>query len=42
MGRESSTSRGGDMSELLDTTRAWFARQVRRVGVDMDRRRRIA
>jgi lipopolysaccharide export system permease protein len=39
MGKEGSTSRGGDMSELLDTIRTWIARQARRVGLPLDRRR---
>ncbi len=38
MGREASTARGGDMSELTDSARAWFARQGRRVGLPLDRR----
>jgi lipopolysaccharide export system permease protein len=42
MGRESSTSRGGDMSELLDTLRIALARLGRRVGLGADRRRRVA
>ena len=42
MGKEGSTSRGGDMSELTDAARAWFARQLRRVGLHTDRRRKVA
>ena len=33
MGRESITNRGGDMGEAMDATRAWFARQGRRIGI---------
>jgi lipopolysaccharide export system permease protein len=39
MGREGSTARGGDLSELLDAGRAWLARIARRVGIPTDRRR---
>ena len=42
MGKEGSTSRGGDMSELMDSARAWVARQLRRVGLHTDRRRKVA
>lgn len=41
-GRESSTARGGDMSELLDTLRVSVARVGRRLGLGGDRRRRVA
>ncbi|MFN2397596.1 MAG: LptF/LptG family permease [Gemmatimonadaceae bacterium] len=36
------TARGGDTSELVDALRVWIARQARRVGVPLDRRRRTA
>jgi lipopolysaccharide export system permease protein len=39
MGKEGATARGGDMSEAWDTMRAWFARQARRVGIPLERRR---
>jgi lipopolysaccharide export system permease protein len=39
MGKEGTTARGGDMAEALDALRAWFARQARRVGVPLERRR---
>jgi lipopolysaccharide export system permease protein len=39
MGKEEATARGGDMSEAWDALRAWFARQGRRVGIPMERRR---
>jgi lipopolysaccharide export system permease protein len=39
MGKEGVTARGGDMSEAWDAFRAWFARQARRVGVPLERRR---
>ena len=42
MGKESSTSRGGDMREMLDMLRAWFARWLRKAGLHVDRRRRVA
>ena len=38
MGRESSTARGGDMHELWQTFRTFVAKQLRRVGVPVDRR----
>jgi lipopolysaccharide export system permease protein len=37
MGREGVTSRGGSMGEMVDATRAWFARQRHRVGMRRDR-----
>jgi lipopolysaccharide export system permease protein len=37
MGREGVTSRGGSMGEMIDATRAWFARRRHRVGVGSDR-----
>ena len=40
MGREATTSRGGDTSEMIDALRAWTAKQARRVGIRLDRRRR--
>ena len=39
MGKEGNTARGGDMSELIDTIRAWVAKPLRRVGLRVDRRR---
>ncbi|NUQ91552.1 MAG: YjgP/YjgQ family permease [Gemmatimonadaceae bacterium] len=42
MGKESSTARGGDMREMLDMLRAWFARWLRKIGLHVDRRRRVA
>jgi lipopolysaccharide export system permease protein len=39
MGREGATARGGDMAEAWDAIRAWFARQARRVGIPLERRR---
>jgi len=42
MGREGSTSRGGDVTEFLDSLRAWVARQARRVGIPLERRHRTA
>jgi len=40
MGRESSTSRGGDFGELLTTTRAKTLGWLRRVGVPVERRKK--
>jgi lipopolysaccharide export system permease protein len=37
MGREGVTSRGGSMGEMVDATRAWFARQRHRGGMRRDR-----
>ena len=42
MGKEGSTARGGDMSELTDAARAWMAKQLRRIGLHTDRRRKVA
>jgi lipopolysaccharide export system permease protein len=42
MGKEGSTARGGDMSELFDSMRAWMAGYFRRIGLRADRRRRAA
>jgi len=42
MGREGSTARGGDVGELLESLRLWLARQGRRVGIPLDRRRHEA
>jgi lipopolysaccharide export system permease protein len=39
MGKEGATARGGDMAEAIDALRAWFARQARRVGIPLERRR---
>ena len=42
MGKEGSTARGGDMSEMFDSFRAWTAGQLRRFGLRADRRRKVA
>jgi lipopolysaccharide export system permease protein len=42
MGREATTGRGGDIGELIETARSWFARLGRRVGMPLERRRRVA
>jgi lipopolysaccharide export system permease protein len=42
MGKESGSSRGGDMREMIDLLRAWFAGWLRRLGLKADRRRRIS
>jgi lipopolysaccharide export system permease protein len=42
MGKESGSSRGGDMREMLDMLRSWFAGLLRRLGLKADRRRRAA
>jgi len=42
MGREATTGRGGDFGEMLENARMWFARVGRRVGLPMERRRRMA
>ena len=42
MGREVTTGRGGDIGEILETTRMWIARLGRKVGIPLDRRRRTA
>jgi lipopolysaccharide export system permease protein len=39
MGKEGATSRGGDTGEMLDALRVWIAKQGRRVGLHLDRRR---
>jgi lipopolysaccharide export system permease protein len=39
MGRETATSRGGDMRELIDSLKSWFAGGARRLGLPVDRRR---
>ncbi len=39
--RHGGSARGGDASEAFDTVRAWLARQGRRVGFGLDRRRRV-
>jgi lipopolysaccharide export system permease protein len=41
-GRESSTTRGGDLGDMMDTMRISLARLGRRVGLRSDRRRRAA
>jgi len=38
MGREGATARGGDAGEFIDAIKLWGARQLRRVGVPIDRR----
>jgi lipopolysaccharide export system permease protein len=40
MGREGATARGGDMGEFLESLRSWLARQVRHVGIPVERRKR--
>ena len=42
MGRETSTTRGGDLGELLEMVRLWVAGAGRRVGIPLERRRRPA
>ena len=42
MGREATTGRGGDIGEIIETTRVWFARVGRKFGIPLDRRRRVA
>jgi len=42
MGRESETGRGGDLGDMLETLRVAFARGGRKVGLPLDRRRRLA
>ena len=42
MGKESGSSRGGDMREMFDMLRTWFAGMMRRFGLKADRRRRSA
>jgi lipopolysaccharide export system permease protein len=42
MGREGETGRGGDFGDLLETMRVWVARGGRKVGLPLDRRRRLA
>jgi hypothetical protein len=37
MGREGVTGRGGNFGERVDSTRDWFARQGRRVGIGSER-----
>ena len=39
MGTEATTSRGGDLREMMLALRAWFARQGRKVGLPLERRR---
>jgi hypothetical protein len=38
MGREGSTARGGDAGEFVEALSAWLKKQLRRVGVPLDRR----
>ena len=40
MGREGVTARGGDTRELVESLRAWTAKQLVRVGIRAERRRR--
>jgi lipopolysaccharide export system permease protein len=42
MDRETATARGGDFGDLLESLRVWIARGGRRVGLPLDRRRRLA
>jgi lipopolysaccharide export system permease protein len=42
MGREGETARGGDFGDMLETVRVWIARGGRKVGLPLDRRRRLA
>jgi lipopolysaccharide export system permease protein len=42
MGKESGSARGGDMREMIDMLRTWFAAMLRRMGLKADRRRRAA
>ncbi len=42
MGREHETGRGGDFGDLLETMRVSVARAGRKVGLPLDRRRRLA
>jgi lipopolysaccharide export system permease protein len=42
MGREGETARGGDWSDMIETFRVWLARGGRKMGLPMDRRRRLA
>jgi lipopolysaccharide export system permease protein len=42
MGRERETVRGGDIGDLLETIRIWIARGGRKIGLPLDRRRRLA
>jgi lipopolysaccharide export system permease protein len=42
MGRETETARGGDFGDLVETIRVWIARGGRKVGLPLDRRRRLA
>jgi lipopolysaccharide export system permease protein len=42
MGRERETGRGGDFGDLVETIRVWIARGGRKVGLPLDRRRRLA
>ena len=42
MGLEANTGRGGDVGELLETLRVAFAKLARKLGIPMERRRRVA
>jgi lipopolysaccharide export system permease protein len=42
MGREATTGRGGDFGEMLEAARMWFARAGRKIGLPLERRRRMA
>ena len=39
MGKEGATARGGDLTDVWDSLRTWFARQARHVGIPLERRR---
>ena len=42
IGKEGATARGGDAGEFVETVRTWVAKQARRLGIPMERRRRRA
>ena len=42
MGREAATARGGDIGDLLESIRVLIARGGRKIGIPLDRRRRLA
>lgn len=42
MGREGETARGGDFGDMVESIRIWFARAGRKLGLPLDRRRRLA
>ena len=39
MGKEGATARGGDLADVWDSLRTWFARQARHLGIPLERRR---